>query len=285
LAAGQRGVGGGVYCQSAVIRDCTIRGNRVSGGGEGGASGGGIAAVGANIVDCRIEGNLNFGGYYGAEGGGGSMRNCTMTRCMVMGNRTTGNLGMYGGGLECSGSTIGECVFVANYVRGGGGFGVEVWGGGAIAMRFTYQPENPNTITNCTFIGNVAEQDRSIGIAPVGGILLQWGGEVHNCIFAENTGAACHAPTAVFSCNDLFGNSGGNAVCGTDAGGNFSADPQFCATDPATSLNVTLQSDSPCAPGNHPNGFPCGLIGSGPVGCGTVSVKPHTWTQVKEVYR
>ena len=103
-------------------------------------------------------------------------------------------------------------------------------------------------------------------------------------IVAWNTGAASYG-SATFGCTDLYGNSGGDAVNGTDGGGNFGADPQFCAVDPVTSLYVGIQSDSPCAPGNHPNGAACGLIGAGPVECGAVSVELRTWSQVKHAYR
>jgi len=65
-----------------------------------------------------------------------------------------------------------------------------------------------------------------------------------------------------------------------DGYGNFSADPQFCGVG-----NYYLQNDSPCAPGNHPDGFDCGVIGPLPVGCGPVSVQTKTWGAVKALYR
>ena len=49
--------------------------------------------------------------------------------------------------------------------------------------------------------------------------------------------------------------------------------------------NFTLQADSPCAPGNHPSGASCGLIGAAPVGCGTVSAHRITWSRLKSSYR
>jgi hypothetical protein len=86
------------------------------------------------------------------------------------------------------------------------------------------------------------------------------------------------------SCCDIFGNQS-DALCGTDGGGNFSFDPQFCAVDPVTTRLVTLQSDSPCAPGNHPDAFDCGLIGAGLVDCAAVAVELRTWTKIKSTYR
>lgn len=61
---------------------------------------------------------------------------------------------------------------------------------------------------------------------------------------------------------------------------NFSADPMFCAVQ-----DYHLQSDSPCAPGNHPDGIDCGLIGPLPVGCAPVKVETKTWGSIKAMYR
>jgi len=61
---------------------------------------------------------------------------------------------------------------------------------------------------------------------------------------------------------------------------NFNADPLFCGAG-----NYYLRADSPCAPGNHPDGFDCGLIGPLPVGCGTVSVQTKSWGAVKALYK
>jgi hypothetical protein len=137
-----------------------------------------------------------------------------------------------------------------------------------------------STIENCTLVGNSGG-----GSAGVGGIFMGSPGIVRSVVLAYTpVGLACSGE-ATWSCSALFANAEGDAICGTDAGGNFSADPQFCAADPIVSLNITLQSDSPCAPGNHPQGEACGLIGAGPVACGTISVEAKTWTEVKELYR
>jgi len=90
------------------------------------------------------------------------------------------------------------------------------------------------------------------------------------------------------SCNNVFGNSIANYLQGTDptgTNGNISVDPQFCAADPPGSGNFLLQSDSPCAPGNHPDAYPCGLIGARPVGCGAISVKQTSWGAIKSIYK
>jgi len=84
------------------------------------------------------------------------------------------------------------------------------------------------------------------------------------------------------SCCDFFGNAGGDGFPGS-LGGNFSQDPQYCGV--AGSGNYYLQSDSPCAPGNHPGGSNCGLIGAFPVGCGTTSIRHIPWGALKDIYR
>jgi len=61
---------------------------------------------------------------------------------------------------------------------------------------------------------------------------------------------------------------------------NFDSDPLFCGLS-----NYYLRNDSPCAPGNHPDGLDCGLIGPLPVGCGPVHVETKTWGAVKALYR
>jgi hypothetical protein len=69
----------------------------------------------------------------------------------------------------------------------------------------------------------------------------------------------------------------------TGVNGNISVDPEFCGID--DSGNYYLQSDSPCAPGNHPAGYDCGVIGALPVNCGTDPAKQHTWGSLKEMYK
>jgi hypothetical protein len=65
---------------------------------------------------------------------------------------------------------------------------------------------------------------------------------------------------------------------------NFNLDPRFCGVQ--GSGNYYLRSDSPCAPGNQPNGLGiCGLIGPLPVGCGTVAAEERTWGSIKSMYR
>jgi hypothetical protein len=98
---------------------------------------------------------------------------------------------------------------------------------------------------------------------------------IEQSIIANNgPGAALYCddpPSGSFtvSCSDLYGNAGGNTICGTDGGSNFYLDPRFC--DLANN-NFHLQGTSPCLPGAHPNGpATCGGNLIGALGSGCVS--------------
>jgi hypothetical protein len=62
------------------------------------------------------------------------------------------------------------------------------------------------------------------------------------------------------SSTDIYGNDGGDAVCGTDAGANFSVDPRLC--DPPGG-DFHLQPTSMCARRQV-----AGLVGALDIGCG-----------------
>lgn len=138
-------------------------------------------------------------------------------------------------------------------------------------------------VSGCTFFGNNANLGDGIRIqssAP----------EIINTLFAFNDGYAinCYGESApgVVACCDIFGNVVGNWVgclSGLDGqSGNFSADPLFCNE---ASGDYSLHSNSPCAPGNHPDGAACGLIGALDVGCGlTTAVEQTSWGNVKTLF-
>lgn len=69
-----------------------------------------------------------------------------------------------------------------------------------------------------------------------------------------------------------------------DEHGNYLwANPEFCSLM-GVNYNYFLQSDSPCAPGNHPMD-PNVLIGAFDVGCGTVDVRDSSWGMIKSLYK
>jgi hypothetical protein len=107
------------------------------------------------------------------------------------------------------------------------------------------------------------------------------------------------------SCCDLFGNAGGDWVgCIADQygfNGNIAEDPLFCGPGGETipmlhfdSSPYSLHADSPCLPGNHPDGADCDLIGARGVGCGLSDSPPVakaaaaeeiSWGRIKARYR
>ena len=150
--------------------------------------------------------------------------------------------------------------------------------GGAIE----FHASTNTTVRNNTFVNN---DGGGIGIVGDDGV-------IENNIIVGTTGSGaattnalyCASANPTMACNALWSNAGGDSVCGTDGGGNFVADPLFCATQPLASLNFTLRADSPCAPGNHPDGAGCDLIGARPPACGTVPVDHRSWGHVKSLF-
>jgi len=98
--------------------------------------------------------------------------------------------------------------------------------------------------------------------------------------------AAVAADPPTIQCNDIFGASAApywGIPDQTGTNGNIAVDPEYCGID--DSGNYYLQSDSPCAPGNHPDGYECGLIGGLQVNCGKVAAEKKSWGTIKSLYR
>ncbi len=112
----------------------------------------------------------------------------------------------------------------------------------------------------------------------------------NNIIVNNRQGIRSISTTVHLDCNNVWGNEEFNYGLlffpdPTGTSGNISLDPQFCGVSPDISGNFYLQSDSPCAPGNHPDGFDCGLIGRYPVGCETVSTERTSWGEIKAMFK
>jgi hypothetical protein len=128
--------------------------------------------------------------------------------------------------------------------------------------------------------------DKAIGYAIVcqatsnpvlrGNIIVRTGGGI-SCALASTPTIECNN---IFDVEDLL--YAGLCSDQTGINGNISVDPEFCGV--ADSGNYLLQSDSPCAPGNHPDAYDCGIIGAKEVGCGTVSTTRGTWGHLKGRY-
>jgi hypothetical protein len=236
-----------------VITDCVIINNIIS---SNWGNGGGISIQGSTptITGCEIKNNTTYG--YGGgvaflDGSAGLMEDCLIQD----------NIAAYtysqGGGIATSTSNP---VFRRLVIVGNSASGYYAEGGG-LDISFAPAP----SLENCTIVGN-STSENGFG----GGMAIQWGADpvIDKCIISGSTagqGIYCSSSTPVISCTNIFGNAGGDDLCGTDDGGNFSADPLFCGTE---GVEYRLTSASPCAPGNHPDGL-CDdqLIGALGAGC------------------
>ncbi|MCZ6852472.1 MAG: T9SS type A sorting domain-containing protein [Gammaproteobacteria bacterium] len=239
--------GGAMVCggpASPKLINCTFSDNSANGDGAVTLNGGS-----PTFVNCVFSNNSAF------EGAGAvwcRFASPTFENCIFIGNSTS----EAGGGIqffEGSSGTLTNCVFAGNSAPYGGGI-----------SAFDLIP----VITNCTFYGNSAD---------ISGGGIWFGGpnpaepKIRNSIFAFNNGEAfyyssfCDSNFAiVFSCCDLYGNTGGDwvgCIAGGDSiNGNLSQNPLFC--DPENG-DLTLSALSPCLPANNTCGVLIGAHGEG----------------------
>ncbi len=261
IEGNQAPIGGGIYCSGSnpFIMETDIRTNSA---GTGGYGGGGIFkdSSAPTILSCGIVGNTtvnNGAGLCFIESAG------SVTDCTIRHNDVTGDFGQGGGicFLQNSTTTVELCKIVSNTTSG------DDSDGGGI-----YCKASDVTITSCTIARNSIAPGGSKGRGVAGGITFYGcAPTIEKTIVAFSTvgaGLGClSSADPQISCCDVYGNVGGDGLCGTDGGGNFSANPVFCDT---MYNDYTINSSSPCAPGNHPAGSgACGdsLIGSEGTGC------------------
>ena len=71
-----------------------------------------------------------------------------------------------------------------------------------------------------------------------------------------------------------------------DAGRSFSLDPQYCGPNGPDYEGLFVRESSPCAPGHHPDGADCGMVGWGEPGCEPINpVEVTTWGRIKAMYK
>ncbi len=193
-------------------------------------------------------------------------------------NSFSGNHSSTGGGAVVF-AFGGEAQFLDNVVFGNSADG----NGGGIRIEGAAP-----TITSTTIVDNVAGQG--------GGVFITSGAapQFSRVIVASNRGSGgvyCEDMLSMptFGCTNVFGNEGeqygGHCADPTGDGGNVSVDPRFCAPDAA---DYTLCADSPCAPGNHPDEWDCGLIGALGATCGSdclTAVEAASWGAIKALFR
>lgn len=236
--------GGGIFVRrnsAPTITNCVISGNYVSAANGGG---GGVTILNARptFTNCQITNNT-------ADGFGGGIAVLdsgvlTMNSCLIQGNRTLAANAPGGGIYVDFGGNIllDDCTITRNRTSGANS------DGGGVSLSFA----NEATFMQCTIAAN--SSNGQAGMA--GGMSCLFSSPViTKSIIAFNSpgkGLSClDESIPVVSCTDIYGNEGGDALCGQNAGNNFSLDPLFCNL---ASDNYRLQMTSPCFPGLHPNG-------------------------------
>jgi len=218
------------------------------------------------VIDCESQ-DRGFDLTYG-EGPGAVITGVTVTNAAqtngagfhitngsptIVNNVISNCIANRGGGLRITGGAplLRNNVIIGNTASEGGGI---------------FLSDASPVIEGNTLVGN--------GAAVGGGIYLRNDSDpvINNTIIAFGTqGPAlqCESTAAnpTVSCSNVYGNAGGDAICGTDAGDNISVDPLFCG--PPASGDVTLVDISPCAPANN---ICATLIGARPVACGAPGI-------------
>lgn len=239
--------GAGVYLEQsyATLQECTFRANS--------AVMGGAMDIGrysdAEIIDCDFIDNESIPWEGGAIA-------CWRSTVLIRGCLFQGNMGAYHGGALALGEsypTVEECVFIANETPGRGG---------AISCL-----ANVDLVVNsCTMVGNSAAAGSGLSVDELTTVTVQ-----QTIIAFAPLGESVvetDENSLTLTCSNIYGNTGGDWVGSISdqlgVAGNIAVDPMFCDLG---NNNLALYADSPCLPGNHPDGTGCGLIGALPAGC------------------
>lgn len=252
ITGNQAPAGGGVFVRAGsapLLESCAINDNFLN---TVSAAGGGIAVVSAQLTlrDSQVNGNTGTG-----SGGGIAIidfATVVIEDTEIRDNTTTDDYGP-GGGVYCelSDLTLTRCLITGNNAPGSAADG-----GGIYAFVF----DRSLVVSQCTIAGNGTNATSG----QAGGISCNNSSPViEKTIIAFNgpgAGMYCDgASTPDVSCTDVFGNAGGDLLCGNDLGGNFSLDPRFCDL---AGGDFTLHADSPCLDNQHPQGAACDQIGA-----------------------
>jgi predicted outer membrane repeat protein len=275
--------GGGVNCEgSLTMRDCVFESNTSAYGG--GAIAFSTFGGWTNLKNCVFVSNEALGDF---NSGGGAILiegidfYVTIDSCTFY-----DNVADRGGAIYCyvneGAINIGNCLFVGNSAQSKGG---------AIDVYYTQV-----TIGHCTFHANHATTGSGVYTNTWDHAWDYAMAAVEHCIIAYGTGGCGYCQDHYnpddpsLRCTNIYGNEGGDypdslaTRLGVD--GNFSACPAFCnaVMEP---YDLSLCDQSPCLPGNHPDGYACGLIGALGEGCicDPTRTEPTTWGAIKALYR
>jgi predicted outer membrane repeat protein len=310
--------GGGVFCygSSVEISSCRFFDNYAD------SAGGAIACIEGS--DADIHGNVfdtnrsvDLGGAILCDASGPSVKSNSFARCrskyggaiscvmaadpLIAENQFSSNhCYMQGGAIHCRYDcvlTVDDNVMLDNTAGGSGGGAFIQFGSSArfrrnIVARNIADHGGGIHITGYSqgyLENNTIHANRAWGPEGASGITAfnQSHIDVYRCIVssgATRPGISCEVlSTATLDCNCVWGNTVNYSDC-TPGPRDFSECPSFCYAD---FDNYNLCDGSPCAPGNHPGGYDCGLIGARGVGCscGPTRTEATSWGAIKAMYR
>jgi parallel beta-helix repeat protein len=233
--------------------------------------GGGLSVVSSlvRMQSCVVESCRATGGPLPA-GGGGGVHLRGNTQALILDCEIRHNTAHQGGGGLFAG--LGANVHLAGCVVRGNEATTD---GGGLLVTFAASSVRLDTTTvafNTASGHGGGLYIWSIREATLRTTIISYNGSD----FAPGGAFVGNVENLSVSCCDIFGNANGDwggsyPPFGSD--GNFSMEPFFCSEE------VELLSSSPCLPGQHPQGEPCGLIGARRVGCtglGLLAVTPDT---------
>jgi hypothetical protein len=279
---------------------CEVSSNTVHGGYAGVAADGGAPSIVDNTISHCINGIYLTG--TAAVVAGNDVWDCAICIHSYQGTPTISGNSLGGltnnpcDGIEVGGPVTDTVHISGNTIKNVDANGIYVSGAAVIENNRITNGHRVwlNYAQNTAVTGNVLIEtmfDAQYAVATIeqNTIVGGWGIFLGQGTFSRNLAYQCevHCTFGItLSCNNSWGaatNYSGTCAGAAGANGNISFDPQFCGVP--GSGNYYLQADSPCAPGHHPDGASCGLIGAFGVACGPVKTHPVTWGEIKAMYR
>jgi hypothetical protein len=269
----ERSYGGAarVVGSQTVFNGCTFEENRAKRGGAISLK----RPSDMSVSDCIFRGNV-AGSYWTSREGYGAavhMFGCSpvIDHCWFERNEPTGGGTVWG---DYSSPVMSYCTFFSNKGNLTPDLGHDV--------ELYHTDIEDAVISHCTFCGWRMDGDRDDGA------LLRFGDcepLIERCIIAfynYGPGVRCVGtgePT-IRECI-VFGNTGGDEICGDDPENNLSEDPLFCGFWDG---NLTLCANSPGLPWNNAWDI---YIGAQSIGCNECDtpVRERSWGAIKAMYR